>query len=84
MATLDPWEVLQGALSDLKIELRNLGDKYTDNLQKVWIKLTELELRLNNEIVRDNEKKSNLRWLIPTIISLLSVVAVVLSLYKGK
>lgn len=78
----DVWQVLTASLSELRKELATLNKEYTEGMRLIWIKLTELDVTLKNKVDASKSVKDDLKWLIPTILSILSLT--LLYLYKSR
>jgi len=70
----DLWKLLQDSLNSLKAEIKDIGDKFNDAHKNIWIKLTELEVRLDSEIKKDKNVRDDLKWLVPIIVSVIAIL----------
>jgi hypothetical protein len=72
MQSLDPWEIIRDSFKELKEEIKEFGNKYNASIIDIMVNLTKLEARIKNLEDRREELRQDLKWIIPSIISLLS------------
>ena len=69
----DPWMVLSDALHGLRSELVSFNDKYAESIRQIWIKLTELDVKLQTVENKGKTIREDFKWVIPVIISLITM-----------